>query len=136
MHGAPFYDEGTSAAQGFRRAVVLARRLLRRLLRPMLFRLDAELKSLDRKYEQLDRRQEHLDRQLKAAIALGWDHVAMARRLAVLEDHVNELLSRSATSASVANGDGASRPSIRYPGHEGRCADEPRPLIASQSKVS
>lgn len=125
MNGSPFYDEGTAPAKGMRKGVVLARRLVRRLLRPMLFRLDGELRALER-------RQDELERQVKAAMALGWDHVAMARRLAVLEDHVDELMSRGEPDAAA---DGA-RPSIRYHGPEGSRADEPRHVIAPQSKVS
>lgn len=112
MHAAHFYDEGTDQAQGMRKGVVLARRLVRRLLRPMLFRLDAELRMMER-------RQEQLERELKAALAMGWDHVAMARRLAVLEDQLNDLLSRREADDPA---DAASCPSIPYLAHEGKRA--------------
>jgi hypothetical protein len=102
----------------------------------MFFRLDADLRSLDQRQEQLDRRQEQLDRQLKAVMAFGWDHVAMARRLAALEDHVDKLLSRGAASAPVAPASGESRTSIRYPGPEEEWAQEPRHIIPPRSKVS
>jgi chromosome segregation ATPase len=60
----------------------------------------------------LDRRQDELDEQLRAFAALHWDHVALARRLAVIED----VLAGSPVEAGP-------RPSIPFPGFE----DEARP---------
>ena len=110
MQNAAFYEAGISQARGPRRVVVFSRRLLRRILRPMLFHLDAELKQLRNEQRQLtpaealrnelgqldaDRqamvhRQDLLEQQLKAALALGWDQAALARRLAAIEDLLNE----------------------------------------------
>jgi hypothetical protein len=90
----------------------------------MLFRLDAELNSLER-------RQEQLDWQFKTAMAFGWDHVAMARRLAVLEDHVDGLLSRGETTPPADSG----RPLIRYAGPERQRVDEPQHFVSPQSSV-
>lgn len=104
-----FYNVGTEPGGRLRSLVVLPRRLLRRLLRPFFQRLVEILQSLcdrldaaeeaDRALrsdvERLHERQEQLAESLRSSIALGWDHVAMARRLAVLEDRV-ELLTRLA----------------------------------------
>lgn len=126
MQGAPFYDAGTSQeVKGIRKAVLLARRLVRRLLRPMLLQLDEELKAMADRQDQLDQR-------LKSVLAMGWDHAAMARRLAVIEDHLDDLLSREASNPA----DGEIRRSIRYPGREGERAETPNHLAAPKSLVS
>jgi hypothetical protein len=95
----------------------------------MLLHLDGELKALAH-------RQDQLDQQLKAALAMGWDHVALARRLAVIEDHLDELLSRDAASDRGPLPKSEVRPSIRYPDRDDPRADGPRHLAAPQSKVS
>ena len=56
--------------------------------------LDRRLDPLAHGLDDATRRQDQLDRQVKAATAFGWDHVALTRRLASLEDHVDELLGR------------------------------------------
>lgn len=102
-----FYNVGTEPGGGFRTLVVAPRRLLRRLLRPFLYRLveilqslcdrlDAEeqaSRSLRVEMGELSARQDELTESLRTSITLGWDHVALARRLATLEDRV-ELLTR------------------------------------------
>ena len=69
--------------------------------------LVAEFNSLDRRQNQfvaelnsLDRRQNQLDRDLKAVVAMGWDYVAMVRRLAALEEHVEALMQRDVKAES------------------------------------
>ena len=110
--------------------VLPLRRLLRRLLGPvwareeLLFqaladditrverRLDAavgELRSeLTERHDvttsYLTDRLAELERQIHAAAALGWDHVAVTRRLAALEDHLALLNETEAREASTADG--------------------------------
>jgi hypothetical protein len=102
-----FYNYGCTEPKGFRRIVIPFRRLLRRLLRPMfqhqieLYRqLDADIDRLDADIDRLSQRQDRLDCQLKATMSSGWDHVAIVRRLAALEDHVEALMQRDAMAAS------------------------------------
>jgi hypothetical protein len=64
--------------------------------------------------EALNRRQNELLERLETVQALGWDHVAMVRRLAVLEDHLAALTGQA--PASVEDAD--SQASIRFPGLE------------------
>src|SRR4051794_18208905 len=97
-----FYDAGCHEPRGIRRAFVPARRLLRRLLRPVFLRQVALFQNL---IERLDageesirvvrsefgdhvRRLDELEEQAQAIQAFGWDYVAMGRRMAVLEDQL------------------------------------------------
>jgi hypothetical protein len=86
MRDLAFYEVGCHELNGIKRVVIPFRRLLRRLLLPIFLHLDSQLKAIDR-------RQNQLDRDMKAVLGMGWDHVAIARRLGVLEDHVEALLS-------------------------------------------
>lgn len=131
MQGAPFYDAGTAEVKGTRKKlVVLARRVVRRLLRPIFFQLDGELRALAQ-------RQDQLDQQLKAALALGWDHVAMARRLAAIEDQLEESRAASGHGRGTAtNGHASSGPSVLYPTHDGQRVDGTRHLPTPHSRVS
>ncbi len=122
-----FYNVGCEDPRGPRRVVVLARRALRRVLRPIfqrqvaLFqalcdRLDAAERddaSLRAELATLARRQDDLNEQTQATIAFGWDYVAMVRRLAALEDRVEAL-----TAALNGQGDDP-RASVPFPGSEG-----------------
>ena len=108
MRDFAFYNAGGSGGSGPRRVLVLARRLLRRILRPVFFRqeeiyrdLQAQIDELTRRRDALAEQVHGLSAQLDAAAAFGWDYVALARRLAALEDHV-EALRRGSESA---NGD-------------------------------
>jgi hypothetical protein len=94
MRDLVFYEAGYHEVKGIRRVVIPFRRLLRRLLRPIFLHLDSRLNSLGAELNSLDRRQNLLDRDLKAVVAMGWDHVAMVRRLASLEEHVEALMQR------------------------------------------
>lgn len=87
-----FYGVGFDPKR-FGVVVVPARRVLRRLLRPMLYRqvelfreLGDEIEELKQRVETLEHRADELANSLKSAAALGWDHVALTRRLAALED--------------------------------------------------
>ncbi len=84
---------------GSRRLVLPLRRILRRLLRPLFLRQVEILEELCRRLDdaeagrtEQDRRQDALLSRIQATSAMGWDQVAMARRLAVLEDRVEALL--------------------------------------------
>jgi hypothetical protein len=111
MHNLVFYEAGCHEVKGIRRVVVPFRRLLRRLLRPIFLHLDSRLNSLDRRQNSLDRRQDLLDRDLKAVAAMGWNHVAMVRRLAALEEHVEALMQRD----EMAESDNMSQVEIEAP---------------------
>jgi hypothetical protein len=121
-----FYNAGRDEIRGLRRVVVPVRRLLRRLLRPiflrqvelfqeLIHRLDAGEKSVQAvrdDVESLARRQDEVDERVETALAIGWDHVAMVRRLAVLEDQLATLTGQAAPSAV----EGDPQPSILFPG--------------------
>jgi hypothetical protein len=95
-----FYNYGCTEPKGLRRVVIPFRRILRRFLLPM-FQHQIELyRQLDADIDRLSQRQEQLDCQLKASTSLGWDHIAIVRRLAALEDHVEALMQRDAMAAS------------------------------------
>ena len=125
MSDLAFYEVGCDESSGTRRLLVLARRVLRRILRPFFLRLVEILQALcDRldateaadqvlraELNDLTARQEDLADRLQATIAFGWDYVALVRRVAVLEDRVETLMS--------ANGD-ESRPSLPFPTTDGR----------------
>lgn len=66
--------------------------------------------------EQIARRIDELDDKLQAIEALHWDHVALARRLAVIED----LLAAASEPARDAIDDLESNPAIPFPGLETR----------------
>jgi hypothetical protein len=71
-----------------------------------------------------DRLHNRLDRELKALLALGWDHVAVTRRLAVLEDRVEALMSGGAAGEPAETCDESARAVIRYPGPDSRPVDD------------
>jgi hypothetical protein len=120
-----FYNAGCENSRGARRFLVLARRALRRVLRPIFQHLAAILQNVcDRldaaeradaglrtDLDALARRHEDLRDQLQATIAFGWDYVALVRRVAVLEDRVETLM--------AAIGD-ESRTSLPFPAADGR----------------
>ena len=91
------------------------RRVLRRVLRPIFQRqveilqeICDRLDGLEAGQQAQDRRQDALLARIQATSAMGWDHVAMARRLAVLEDRVEGLLAEPAREP-------ASRPQAGVP---------------------
>ena len=120
-----FYNAGCSESRGVRRIVVLARRLLRRLLRPIFLhqvalyqylieRLDGSetsVKGVQADMETLTRRQNELNERLETVQAFGWDYVAMVRRLAVLEDQLATLTGQAPAPVDEAD----TQASIRFP---------------------
>ncbi len=105
MEHLAFYDSGCEPEEG-RGLRVRLRRKVRALLLPMFLRLEDllrsichrldvaehEAKDLKNQVDDLRRRQEELAAKLPATLAFGWDYVAMVRRLAILEEHVETLL--------------------------------------------
>jgi hypothetical protein len=180
MDERPFYEAGYHEVKGLKRIALPFRRLLRRVLRPILVELENRLISLDGHLVQLelrqaqlelrqaqldvyqndlihrqndfaqrqnelaqrqnelaerqtqledrqsalnpgdsaaiDRLQNRMDRELKSLLAMGWDHVAVTRRLAVLEDHIETLLSREAAGGPAESCEERPRVVVRYPG--------------------
>ena len=104
-----FYHAGCERGRGLKGPLVAVRRVLRRILRPMLVRLSEQIESAasrldeaERRLDGLDKRHDHTSDQMQATIAFGWDYVAMVRRLASLEDQVLRLQGES--SSPIANG--------------------------------
>ena len=87
-----------------------------------------EARDLRALVDDLRRRQEDQAARTPATLAFGWDYVAMVRRLAVLEEHVDTLL--AARNAAEAPPDLADAPPVRFPAGS---ALDPEP--ASRSKV-
>jgi hypothetical protein len=101
-----FYNAGCEPTAGRVGLKIRLRRLGRRIMLPASQRLVDILISICRRldvaeYEthelkvlvdNLRRRQEDQAAKIPATIAFGWDYVAMVRRLAVLEEHVDALL--------------------------------------------
>lgn len=116
MRDLAFYEIGCDAPTRKRAFVVLPRRLLRRILRPffqrqvVLYReLHDRIDLLEHALRELRDRQDRLAAETFSSVALGWDHVALARRLAGLEDAVEALSSRS------LDDDDPERSAIRFP---------------------
>ena len=97
-----FYNAGTEPARGLKRAVVPARRALRRVLRPIFARQVEILQSICDRIEaaeaadrghraEVDAHLARVDEQLQMTLAFGWDYAALVRRLATLEDRVEAL---------------------------------------------
>ncbi len=101
-----YYNAGCEPTSGGSRLKVWVRRQFRRVLLPMsrrmveilvslCHRLDVaehEIRDLRGQLDDLRLRHEDQASKLPATIAFGWDYVAMVRRLAVLEEHVDALL--------------------------------------------
>ena len=102
-----FYNTGCEPAPGPAGLKVQIRRQFRRILLPMFKRLvqilaslchrldlaEHDVRVLRSQVDDLRRRHEDQAAKAPASIAFGWDYVAMVRRLAVLEEHVDTLLS-------------------------------------------
>ncbi len=95
-----FYNVG-GGGTGLRRVVGLCRRLLRRLLRPFFQRQVELFEALDARAEEVARRQERL--QALVAMLRG-ERDATARRLAVIEDHLDALLRAGGPGAAPPPG--------------------------------
>ncbi len=101
-----FYNSGCEPSHGPSLVGVFLRRRLRNLLRPMFLRLveilgslchrldvaEREAEDIRNLVDDLRRRQEEQAGKLPATLAFGWDYVAMVRRLAILEEHVDALM--------------------------------------------
>jgi hypothetical protein len=130
-----FYNAGCDDARGPRLALVLARRLLRRVLRPIFMqqvvlyqylidRLDRGETTVRGDLETMNKRVEDLAERVETVQAFGWDYVAMVRRLAVLEDHLAALTGQTAPASEEAE----AQPSIPFPGLEP--AADPRAKVS------
>ncbi|WP_435011086.1 hypothetical protein P12x_002380 [Tundrisphaera lichenicola] len=123
-----FYNTGCDPEPGLSRLKLWVRRQVRKVLLPpsrrlveiltsLCHRLDVaehESREIRHQVDDLRRRQEEQAARLSSTIAFGWDYVAMVRRLAVLEEHVDTLLKREEAGASPDQAD----PSVRFHGHE------------------
>jgi hypothetical protein len=120
-----FYNAGCNDTRGPRRALVLARRLLRRVLRPIFMqqvvlyqylidRLDRCETGFRGNIETLSKRQDELTERVETIQAFGWDYVAMVRRLAVLEDQLAALTGQAGPSSEDVD----SEPSVLFPGFD------------------
>ena len=122
MEHLAYYHVGCEPASGMGRPTVWARRLLRKLLLPASRRLvqiltsvvdrldkdERDILLLQAEVESLHRRQDDVAERFPTTVAFGWDYVAMVRRLAVLEDHVAELLAARDDAAGAPTPDDAS----------------------------
>ncbi len=101
MRDYAFYNAGCENTSDRRRIMVLARRLVRRILRPIFLRQVDLYQDQDRNVETLSLRIDAMARRHDQLEAFGWDHEAMARRLAALEDHIENLLPLKARVESL-----------------------------------
>ena len=111
-----FYNVGSQPTPGGSRVKVWVRRQFRRVLLPMSERLveilaslchrldiaEHEIRDLKGQVDDLRRRHDDQAARAPAMMAFGWDYVAMGRRLAVLEEHVDALLKARDAEASTA----------------------------------
>jgi hypothetical protein len=77
--------------------------------------LNTKFEGLLRHFEALRERQDGLSDDVAAVVALNWDHTALARRLAQLEDR---LIGLAGPESPPMAGEGDSRASISFPGLE------------------
>jgi hypothetical protein len=125
-----FYNAGCNETGGLRLLLVPLRRLLRRVLRPVFFRQaelfqgiidridrqEAALRTATADLERVAKLQEELARRVDHDQALYWDHVALVRRLVVIEDQLAALTG----NATPGGDEGDTTPSIRFPAPESR----------------
>ncbi|WP_169979989.1 hypothetical protein [Tautonia rosea] len=88
MRDFAFYNTGINDAKGPKRVLGLARRLVRRLLRPMFFHQEVLYRDLQAQIDHLSGQVEALSQRSATTDAFRWDSLAMARRLASIEDHL------------------------------------------------
>jgi hypothetical protein len=116
-----FYNAGVDGARGTGRLLAPARRLLRRILRPIFFRQEAIYREMQDEIDRLRSQVDALSDRTATTDAFGWDYLAMARRLAAIEDH----LSRADASAGGRRDDAPNR----VPAHHlGRSSVRPNVL--------
>lgn len=90
MRDYKFYAAGMDPAR-FRWVVVPGRRLVRRLLRPVFYRQEELFAELGAEIDDLKAEIDRLSHELEGLKGLGWDHVAVTRRLATLEDRIGDI---------------------------------------------
>ncbi len=81
--------------------VLPIRRLIYRMLQPVFVRLVDEIATLEKQQVELSQRLEAQSEQTDALINLGWDQAILLRRLAILEQQVEDLMSRIVTTQSA-----------------------------------
>ena len=114
-----YYNTGCDPEPGLSRLKLWVRRQFRKILLPGSKRMvqilgslchrlevnEAAINDLNDRCDDLYHRQQDLASKYPATIAFGWDYVAMTRRLAVLEEHVDALLAeRERLVAGVSSG--------------------------------
>jgi hypothetical protein len=93
MSAVAFHDEPRAGGpRGLRRVLLPLRRVLVRLLRPIFHRLADLLETLEAGQKRLAERQESLDRRVNALLNHGWDQAALLRRVALLEQQLDEIV--------------------------------------------
>ncbi len=116
-----FYNVGCEPESGRSGLKSWVRRQCRKILLPpfrrlveilasLCHRLDVaehEIRDLRGQIDDVRRRHDDQAAKLPATIAFGWDYVAMVRRLAVLEEHVDALLTARAAAEAGAPADRA-----------------------------
>jgi hypothetical protein len=90
-HFLAFFNAGCEAGPGGRRAPVVARKALRRLMWPFFSRLYDILIALVQRFDICDEKHERLVKEIESVKAGQWDKEALSRRLATLEDRVEAL---------------------------------------------
>ncbi len=85
--------------------MVPIRRLVYRMLRPVFLRLAAQVGDLEAGQCEVAKRLEGQSEQIDTLVNLGWDQAALLRRLAILEQQVEDLMARvvNTQSAQIEN---------------------------------
>lgn len=89
MRDYKFYGAGMDPVR-FGRVIVPGRRLVRRVLRPVFYRQEELFAELGGEIDGLKAEVERLSREVEGLTGLAWDHVAVTRRLAALEDRIED----------------------------------------------
>jgi hypothetical protein len=102
---------GRVARRAFRRQVAINRSVCERLtaLEAAPRSLPVDLAPLLARIEVIERRQRAVEDHADQSLALGWDYVALVRRLAWLEDEVERLRSCRDEAAPMPSDDGGAR---------------------------
>lgn len=125
-----YYDVGCEPEPGLSRTTLWLRRRLRDLLLPASKRMvqlllslcqrlevnEAAIRAVNDRCDDLFHRQLDLAGKYPATIAFGWDYVAMTRRLAVLEEHVEALLAERERLIAAAAPSAEDAPARRVEG--------------------
>jgi hypothetical protein len=87
----------------FNKFKTTVRRAMKRLIQPLFGRHIELLYRNEQRVENLERAQVELAEIAQKGLALGWDHTALVRRLAALEDQVEALASQRDHEHHAAN---------------------------------